>query len=69
MLFAKSGNVTIPNMHPVLPSGKSLLACALYGIISTGIGETSVLIGRRIIIAGMARFIVMLDVVLGPISV
>ncbi|HEY0276500.1 MAG TPA: DMT family transporter [Paenirhodobacter sp.] len=58
--------VALPNMQLVIPPTKSLLACALYGILSTGLGYTLVLIGGRIIGPGEAGFLSMLDVVLGP---
>lgn len=57
-------------LHPAeLPSARALLACALYGGISTGLGYILVLIGGRMIGAGEAAFLSLLDVVLGPVWV
>lgn len=61
--------VALPNMPMTIPSAKSLLACALYGIISTGIGYILVLIGGRLIGPGEAAFLSLIDVVLGPVWV
>lgn len=61
--------VSIPFMQPVLPPARALAACALYGAISTGLGYVLVLMGSRIIGAGEAGLLSMLDVVLGPIWV
>ncbi|MFT3688475.1 DMT family transporter [Paenirhodobacter sp.] len=51
------------------PTPRALLACALYGSISTGLGYILVLIGGRLIGAGEAAFLSLIDVVLGPIWV
>ncbi|WP_374273557.1 DMT family transporter [Paenirhodobacter enshiensis] len=60
--------VAVPLMpHDTLPSGQALLACALYGVVTTGLGYILVLIGGRIVGAGEAGFLSMLDVVLGPL--
>lgn len=61
--------VALPFMQPVLPSARALAACALYGAISTGLGYVLVLLGSRIIGAGEAGLLSMLDVVLGPVWV
>lgn len=59
----------LPFMQPALPSAHALTACALYGAISTGLGYVLVLLGSRIVGAGEAGLLSMLDVVLGPIWV
>lgn len=61
--------IALPFMQPGLPSGRALLACALYGGITTGLGYILVLTGSRIIGAGEAGFLSILDVVLGPVWV
>ena len=61
--------IALPFMQTGIPSAKSLLACALYGGITTGLGYILVLIGSRIIGAGEAGFLSILDVVLGPVWV
>ncbi|GAB0118875.1 DMT family transporter [Acidisoma sp. 7E03] len=61
--------VAAPFMHLALPSAQGLLACALYGAITTGIAFVLVLEGGRRVTSGEAGFISMLDVVLGPLWV
>lgn len=61
--------VALPMMQPTLPNGRSLLACALYGGFSTGLGYVLVLAGSRIIGAAEAGLLSMLDVILGPLWV
>lgn len=58
--------LALPFMPLALPSGRALLACALYGAITTGLGYILVLIGGRLIGAGEAGFLSLIDVVLGP---
>lgn len=64
-----SGLIAIPFMAPGLPSPKALLACALYGGLTSGLAYVLALSGGRYITAGEAGFIQMLDVVLGPLLV
>jgi drug/metabolite transporter (DMT)-like permease len=56
-------------IHPALPSLGSLLACALYGMLTTGLAYVLALQGGRLISSGEAGLISMLDVVLGPLWV
>jgi drug/metabolite transporter (DMT)-like permease len=58
--------IALPFMQFVLPGTRQLLACALYGIFTTGIAYILVLMGSRLIGSGEAGFISLLDVVLGP---
>jgi len=58
-----------PMMPPGLPSARALVACGLYGMLSTGLGYILVLIGGRLIGAGEAAFLSLIDVVLGPVWV
>lgn len=61
--------VALPFMQWTLPEPHQLLACAFYGIFSTGIGYILVLIGGRLVGSGEAGLLSMLDVVLGPLWV
>jgi drug/metabolite transporter (DMT)-like permease len=61
--------VALPFTQATVPGGQALLACALYGAISTGLAYIMVLVGGRLIGAGEAGFLSMLDVVLGPVWV
>jgi drug/metabolite transporter (DMT)-like permease len=63
------GLIAIPFMEPGLPSPAALLACALYGGLTSGFAYVLALNGGRYIAAGEAGFIQMLDVVLGPLLV
>ena len=58
--------ITVPLMQPGLPAPMQLLACALFGILTTGVAFVTVLEGGRLIPSGEAGFISMIDVVLGP---
>jgi drug/metabolite transporter (DMT)-like permease len=58
--------VALPLMHWGLPSPRQLLACALYGALTTGAAYVLVMMGSRLTGSGEAGFISMLDVVLGP---
>ncbi len=60
------GFVAVPFMEPGIPEPTALLACALYGGLTTGIAYVLALTGGRYIAAGESGFIQMLDVVLGP---
>lgn len=61
--------IAIPFMKPGLPSPRALLACALYGGLTSGLAYVLALNGGRYIAAGESGFIQMLDVVLGPVLV
>ncbi len=63
------GLIAIPFMEPALPSPTALLACALYGGLTSGLAYVLALTGGRYITAGESGFIQMLDVVLGPLLV
>jgi drug/metabolite transporter (DMT)-like permease len=63
------GLIAVPFMEPGIPSSTSLLGCALYGGLTSGIGYVLALVGGRYITAGESGFIQMLDVVLGPLLV
>jgi drug/metabolite transporter (DMT)-like permease len=63
------GLVALPFMTPAIPDPTTLLACALYGGLTSGIAYVLALNGGRYITAGEAGFIQMLDVVLGPLLV
>jgi drug/metabolite transporter (DMT)-like permease len=61
--------VALPWIPLQVPDARALLACALYGIFSTGISYVLVLMGSRLIGSGEAALLSLLDVVLGPIWV
>jgi drug/metabolite transporter (DMT)-like permease len=63
------GLVALPFMEPGIPAPTALLACALYGALTSGIAYVLALTGGRYITAGESGFIQMLDVVLGPLLV
>jgi drug/metabolite transporter (DMT)-like permease len=63
------GLVALPFMEPGIPPPTALLACALYGGLTSGIAYVLALNGGRYITAGESGFIQMLDVVLGPLLV
>ena len=63
------GLVALPFMEPGIPPPTALLACALYGGLTSGIAYVLALNGGRYIAAGESGFIQMLDVVLGPLLV
>ena len=63
------GLVSVPFMEPDVPGPTAMLACALYGGLTTGIAYVLALNGGRYITAGESGFIQMLDVVLGPLLV
>lgn len=58
--------IALPMMRLSLPAPQQLLACALYGVLTTGLGYILLLIGSRLVGAGEAGLLSMLDVVLGP---
>lgn len=61
--------VALPFASLALPSPVQLTACALYGMLTTGIAYVLALEGGRRVSPGEAGFIQMLDVVLGPLWV
>ena len=63
------GLIALPFMEPGVPAPTALLACALYGGLTSGIAYVLALNGGRYITAGESGFIQMLDVVLGPLLV
>ncbi len=63
------GLIALPFMEPGVPPPTALLACVLYGGLTTGIAYVLALNGGRYIAAGESGFIQMLDVVLGPLLV
>ncbi len=63
------GLIALPFMQPGIPPPTALLACALYGGLTSGMGYVLALTGGRHITAGESGFIQMLDVVLGPLLV
>ncbi|MDO6963237.1 DMT family transporter [Rhizobium alvei] len=61
--------VALPFMPGGIPAPQQLLACALYGILTTGIAYILILMGSRLIGAAEASLLSLLDVVLGPLWV
>ncbi|GCE82898.1 DMT family transporter [Komagataeibacter diospyri] len=61
--------VAVPFMRPDIPSFQSLLACALFGILTMGVAYMLLLKGGQLISSGEAGFVSMLDVPLGPLWV
>ena len=61
--------VSAPFMQGGVPAPTQLLACALYGVLTTGLAYILALKGGRLISSGEAGLISMLDVVLGPLWV
>jgi drug/metabolite transporter (DMT)-like permease len=70
VLIALSAVVCIPVaslfMQYRIPTPEQLFACALYGILTTGLAYILALKGGRLVSSGEAGLISMLDVVLGP---
>ena len=58
--------ISLPLMQGGIPAPPELLACALYGVLTTGLAYILALKGGRLISSGEAGLISMLDVVLGP---
>ena len=58
--------ISIPVMQGAVPAPTQLLACAAYGVLTTGLAYILALKGGRLIPSGEAGLISMLDVVLGP---
>ncbi|MBB4252690.1 DMT family transporter [Rhizobium sp. BK008] len=61
--------IALPLMQYSIPTSTQLLACAFYGIFTTGFGYVLLLLGSRRIGSGEAGLLSMLDVILGPIWV
>lgn len=61
--------VVLPFAHLFIPTPMQLVACALYGTMTTGMAYVLALEGGRRVSPGEAGFISMLDVVLGPLWV
>ncbi|MBX4950207.1 DMT family transporter [Rhizobium binae] len=61
--------IALPLMHFEILIPQQLLACALYGVFTTGIGYILLLLGSRRVGSGEAGLLSMLDVVLGPVWV
>ena len=58
--------IAVPFMQGGVPAPTPLLACAAYGVLTTGVAYILALRGARLIPSGEAGLISMLDVVLGP---
>lgn len=61
--------IALPVMQFSLPAPTQLIACAFYGVLTTGVGYILLLLGSRRIGSGEAGLLSMLDVVLGPLWV
>lgn len=61
--------IALPFMQHSIPTSTQLLACAFYGVFTTGIGYVLLLLGSRRIGSGEAGLLSMLDVILGPLWV
>ena len=61
--------VSAPFMHGGVPAPTQLLACVLYGVLTTGLAYVLALEGGRLIPSGEAGLLSMLGVVLGPLWV
>ena len=61
--------IAVPLAQPGIPAPVPLIACALFGVLTTGLGYVLVLAGGRLIAPGEAGLISLLDVVLGPLWV
>jgi drug/metabolite transporter (DMT)-like permease len=63
------GVIALPLMETFTPGLTQLLACALLGVLTTGLANVLSLVGGRLIGSGEAGFLLLLDVVLGPLWV
>lgn len=61
--------VALPFMQFSAPAPTQLIACAFYGVFTTGVGYILLLLGSRRVGSGEAGLLSMLDVVLGPLWV
>jgi drug/metabolite transporter (DMT)-like permease len=66
---AASTLLALPLVAEALPAPTQLMACALLGILTTGLANVLVLVGGRRMNASEAGLISLLDVVLGPLWV
>ncbi|MCO6050486.1 DMT family transporter [Mesorhizobium sp. RP14(2022)] len=64
-----TGIIALPLMKNSAPEPYQLLACALLGTLTTGVANVLSLVGGRLIRSGEAAFLLLLDVVLGPLWV
>lgn len=58
--------ISLPFVQGGMPAPPQLLACALYGVLTTSMAYILSLKGARLISSGEAGLVSMLDVVLGP---
>lgn len=61
--------VALPMVPFSLPAPQGFLACALLGVLTSGLANVLTLVGGRSIRSGEAGFLLLLDVVLGPLWV
>lgn len=61
--------VALPMVPAGLPSGDALMACAMLGLLTTGLANVLTLMGGRFIRSGEAGLLMLLDVVLSPLWV
>ncbi len=61
--------VALPVAPAALPSGDALMACAMLGVLTTGLANVLSLTGGRFIRSGEAGLLMLLDVVLSPLWV
>lgn len=61
--------VAFPFARHGLPSPHGLMACALFGVFSSGVAYTLFLVGGRLIPSAEAALLSLLDVALGPLWV
>lgn len=61
--------IALPLMQFAIPAPTQIIACALYGVLTTALGYILLLQGSRRINSGEAGLLSMLDVILGPVWV
>lgn len=61
--------VAFPFARHGLPSPHALMACAMFGVFSSGVAYTLFLVGGRLIPSAEAALLSLLDVALGPLWV
>lgn len=61
--------IALPLMRFEVPAPTQIIACALYGVLTTALGYIFLLQGSRRMNSGEAGLISMLDVILGPVWV
>ncbi|WGD28416.1 DMT family transporter [Ancylobacter sp. WKF20] len=59
----------LPFVPATLPSGHALMACAMLGVLTTGLANVITLMGGRFIRSGEASLVLLLDIVLSPLWV